>query len=85
MDLWLLLVNYAIYILYNKDEPVLAEVVGFKDDNILLMPLGDMEGIASGSKVVASGKTLKVNVGEELIGRILDGLGNPIDGKGPIK
>lgn len=70
---------------HHKDEPVLAEVVGFKDDKILLMPLGDMEGIASGSKVVASGKTLRVNVGEELIGRILDGLGNPIDGKGPIK
>ncbi|HSH34709.1 flagellar protein export ATPase FliI, partial [Schnuerera sp.] len=70
---------------HHKDEPVLAEVVGFKDDKILLMPLGDMKGIASGSKVVASGKTLRVNVGEELIGRILDGLGNPIDGKGPIK
>ncbi len=49
------------------------------------MPLGDMEGIASGSLVVASGKTLRVNVGEELIGRVIDGLGNPIDGKGPIK
>ncbi len=70
---------------YNNLEPVLAEVVGFKEDKILLMPLGDMEGIASGSKVVASGKTLRVNVGEELIGRIIDGLGNPIDGKGPIK
>lgn len=70
---------------HDKDEPVLAEVVGLKDDRILLMPLGDMEGIASGSKVVASGKTLRVNVGEELVGRILDGLGNPIDGKGPIK
>lgn len=63
----------------------MAEVVGFKDDKILLMPLGDMEGIASGSLVVASGKTLMVNVGEELIGRVIDGLGNPIDGKGPIK
>lgn len=70
---------------YHKTEPVLAEVVGFREDKILLMPLGDMEGIASGSTVVASGKTLRVNVGEELIGRVLDGLGNPIDGKGPIK
>lgn len=70
---------------YHKTEPVLAEVVGFRDDKILLMPLGDMEGIASGSTVVASDKTLRVNVGEELIGRVLDGLGNPIDGKGPIK
>ena len=70
---------------YRKLEPIMAEVVGFKDDKILLMPLGDMEGIASGSLVVASGKTLMVNVGEELIGRVIDGLGNPIDGKGPIK
>ncbi|MCF6460547.1 flagellar protein export ATPase FliI [Clostridium sp. Cult3] len=70
---------------HNSLEPVLAEVVGFKDDKILLMPLGDMEGIASGSSVVASGKTLRVNVGEALIGRVIDGLGNPIDGKGPIK
>ncbi|NMA87260.1 MAG: flagellar protein export ATPase FliI [Tissierellia bacterium] len=70
---------------YHRENPILAEVVGFKDDKILLMPLGDMEGIASGSLVVASGKTLRVNVGEELIGRVIDGLGNPIDGKGPIK
>lgn len=70
---------------YNSLEPVMAEVVGFKEDKILLMPLGDMEGIASGSKVVASGRTLRINVGKELIGRVIDGLGNPIDGKGPIK
>ncbi|NLW40870.1 MAG: flagellar protein export ATPase FliI [Tissierellia bacterium] len=70
---------------HDKNEPVPAEVVGFKDDKILLMPLGDMEGIASGSKVVATGKSLRVNVGEELVGRVLDGLGNPIDDKGLIK
>lgn len=70
---------------HNKAESIAGEVVGFKDDNVLLMPLGDMEGIASGSRVIASGKTLKVFVGEELIGRVLDGLGNPIDGKGPIR
>ena len=44
-----------------------------------------MEGIASGSTVVGSGKSLRVNVGEGLIGRVVDGLGNPIDGLGPIK
>lgn len=70
---------------YNKEKFVLAEVVGFRDDKILLMPLGDMEGIASGSLVVASGKSLGVNVGNQLTGRVIDGLGNPIDGKGPIK
>ncbi|HEY8361557.1 MAG TPA: flagellar protein export ATPase FliI [Tissierellaceae bacterium] len=70
---------------HKSNIPVLSEVVGFKDDKILLMPLGDMEGIASGSTVVGSGKSLKVNVGEGLIGRIVDGLGNPIDGLGPLK
>lgn len=69
----------------ERGNPVLSEVVGFKDDKILLMPLGEMEGISSGSIVVGSGKTLRVNVGDELIGRVLDGLGNPIDGLGPIK
>lgn len=69
----------------NSDIPVLAEVVGFREDKILLMPLGEMEGIASGSTVVASGNSLRVNVGDELIGRVLDGLGSPIDGKGPLK
>jgi len=70
---------------HNKKEHILAEVVGFRDDNVLLMPLGDMNGIAPGSKVIASGKTLKVPVGEELVGRVLDGLGNPIDGLGQLK
>lgn len=70
---------------HSRKEPVVSEVVGFKEDRILLMPLGEMEGIALGSKVVGSGNTLNVNVGKGLIGRVLDGLGNPIDGKGPIK
>lgn len=70
---------------YRNNKPILSEVVGFKEDKVLLMPLGEMEGIASGSVVVGSGKTLRVNVGEELIGRVIDGLGNPIDGLGPIK
>lgn len=69
---------------FNSNEPIMAEVVGFKEDKILLMPFGNMEGIGPGSKVTASGHSLQVKVGEELIGRILDGLGNPMDGKGPI-
>ena len=68
----------------NSDESIMAEVVGFKDDKILLMPLGDMEGIASGSKVVATGRRLEVNVGDDMKGRVLNGLGIPIDNKGPI-
>ncbi|WP_425449192.1 flagellar protein export ATPase FliI [Dethiothermospora halolimnae] len=69
---------------FNNTEPILAEVVGFKEDKILLMPLGEMEGIGPGSTVIASGNSLNVKVCDGLIGRVLDGLGNPIDGKGPI-
>lgn len=61
-----------------------AEVVGFREDRLLLMPLGAMEGIKPGSPVVATGRQLYVNVGSGLLGRVVDGLGNPIDGKGPI-
>lgn len=67
-----------IYPIKSKD-PVLAEVVGFKEDTVLLMPLGEMEGIGPGSMVIATGNTLEVEVGEQLLGRILDGMGNPID------
>lgn len=62
-----------------------AEVVGFKDEKVLLMPLGEMLGIGPGSTVSANGDTLKVAVGPELIGRVLDGLGNPIDDKGSLQ
>ncbi|MBM7613657.1 flagellar protein export ATPase FliI [Alkaliphilus hydrothermalis] len=64
--------------------PVLSEVVGFKGKHVLLMPLGEMEGIGPGSLVEATGDTLRVKVGDELLGRVLDGLGNPIDGKGAL-
>ncbi len=60
--------------------PVVSEVVGFKGETVLLMPLGEMGGIGPGSKVVATGESLQVEVGEALLGRVLDGLGNPIDG-----
>jgi flagellum-specific ATP synthase len=62
-----------------------AEVVGFRDDNILLMPIGELEGIKAGCEVVATGKPLMVRVGEELRGRVLGGIGEPIDGLGPIE
>lgn len=60
-------------------QPLKGEVVGFNNDKVLIMPLGDMVGIGPGSRVVASGHALQVDVSEELLGRILDGLGNPID------
>lgn len=61
-----------------------AEVVGFRSDRLVLMPLGDMAGIGPGSRVIASGGTLQVGVGYGLLGRVLDGLGNPMDGLGPL-
>lgn len=64
---------------------VYAEVMGFKDDKVYLMPLGDMDGIGPGNSVVSTGQKLKIGVGEELLGRVIDALGNPIDGKGAIK
>ena len=62
----------------------LAEVVGFRGEKTLLMPLGEMERIRPGLEVVATGRPLKVNVGAGLLGRIVDGLGNPLDNKGPL-
>ncbi|MBX7149086.1 flagellar protein export ATPase FliI [bacterium] len=71
----------------HKNKPIKAEVVGFKDNTVLLMPLGELEGIGPGNDVIPTGNCLMVPVGNELLGRILDGLGEPIDTaqKGPLK
>lgn len=61
-----------------------AEVVGFREGRVLLMPLGSTAGIAPGSQVFATGKPLMVKVGQNVLGRVLGGLGEPIDGKGPV-
>lgn len=71
--------------LINSTEKIDAEVVGFNNDMVLLMPLGDMKGIGHGCEVIPSGRTLSVAVGKSLLGRVLDGLGNPMDGLGPIE
>ncbi|MDR1615721.1 MAG: flagellar protein export ATPase FliI [Syntrophomonadaceae bacterium] len=65
-------------------ELVPAEVVGFKNNRILLMPLGELEGIGPGSELIAAGTSLRVKVGMELRGRVLNGLGEPIDDRGRI-
>jgi flagellum-specific ATP synthase len=66
------------------DTPVPAEVVGFRKSRTLLMPLGPVRAVRPGSIVVASNSALRVGVGPDLLGRVLDGMGNPLDGKGPI-
>lgn len=72
--------------IYNSqnEKPIFTEVVGFKESRILLMPLGSMEGLRPGATVVSSGGPMKINVGNQLIGRVLDGLGNPLDTLGEI-
>src|ERR671929_1186082 len=60
--------------------PVPAEVVGFRDSRTLLMPLGEMHGIGPGNAVTATGEQFRVPVGEELLGRVVDALGAPMDG-----
>lgn len=68
----------------TRDSYVQAEVVGFRDKRILLMPYGDLAGIGPGSHVVSTNRSLRIPVGEALKGRVLDGMGNPIDEKGPL-
>lgn len=64
---------------------IASEVVGFRKDHSLLMPLGEMEGIEPGSPVTAAHQLFQAPVGPKLLGRVLDGLGNPIDNKGPLQ
>jgi len=68
----------------NERAGVLCEVVGFRDRTLLLMAFNLVEGIGPGSDVVSRGMPLTVRVGNSLLGRVLDGLGDPIDGRGPL-
>ena len=73
--------------IYNGEtgSQVTAEVVGFKNDHILLMPYSDMNGISAGNFVRNTGSQLSLRVGEHLRGRIINALGQPLDGKGPLE
>lgn len=68
----------------NEAKRLMCEVVGFRDKYVLLLPYADTEGVYPGSEVIASGTSLKVAVSESLKGRILNGIGKPIDGKEDI-
>ena len=72
------------YIERPGQEPVEAEIVGFKDERTLVLPLGDLRGVQAGARVTADGALFMVPVGPQVLGRVLDGLGRPIDGRGPI-
>jgi flagellum-specific ATP synthase len=68
------------HIHYSRSKPPMrAEVVGFKSHRVLLMPLGEMVGIRAGAEVVATGHTHQILVSNDLLGRVLDGLGDPMD------
>jgi flagellum-specific ATP synthase len=69
----------------KRDKFILSEVVGFKDKKAVLMPFGDLAGAGPKSHVISDERSLNVPVGRALCGRVLDGLGVPMDGKGPIR
>jgi flagellum-specific ATP synthase len=63
----------------RRREPVATEVVGFRGGRTLLMPLGELHGIGPGTSVNSTGAPFRVAVGESLLGRVIDGLGSPLD------
>ncbi len=74
------------YVYPRKDgEPIVAEVVGFEDKRLILMPFDDVDGIRPGSPVISMGRPFQVPVGDELLGRVVDGLGRPLDGRPPAR
>jgi len=68
----------------QSGAPIPAEVVGFRDNKTLLMPLGELRGVGLGSLISVRRQMASLGVGPALLGRVIDGLGVPIDGKGPL-
>ncbi|HEV7644443.1 MAG TPA: FliI/YscN family ATPase [Pyrinomonadaceae bacterium] len=69
----------------NSSRETMLEVIGFKDDRVLLMPLGQMPSVRVGDTIVAAGESGEIGVGDGLLGRTIDALGRPLDGLGEIK
>ena len=70
-----------VHIRSDGGEPLAAEVVGFRAGEAVLLPLGDTRGLAPGAEVVPSGRHLTLRVGPALLGRVVDALGHPVDGR----
>lgn len=69
-----------VCLVYNTvNEIIRTEVTGFKGENVILMPLGELKGIAPGCKVVPTGRLLSAKCSDDLLGKVLDGLGNPLN------
>ena len=64
--------------------PLVAEVVALRDGGLICMPFGELRGVRTGARVTALGEPMKIVVGPQLLGRVLDGMGNPIDGGPPL-
>jgi len=76
-----------ICLIKRAGTPLLAEVVGFTKEEVILSPLGDMSGIGPSSEVIPMRMSMEIKVGPELLGRVLNGMGEPLDEdtKGPLK
>lgn len=68
-----------------NDYEIEAEVVGFAGDRLFLMPIGDLQGLSANARVIPTDRVARAPVGETLLGRIVDGAGRPLDGKGPLR
>ena len=75
-----------VCLIKRDGDPLMAEVVGFTKDEVFLSPLGEMHGIGPSSEVIPMRLPMHIKVGPQLLGRVLDGLGNPLDEetKGPL-
>lgn len=72
--------DLCVIISKDKSQKVMAEVVGFRDDRVLLMPFDNVEGVGLGSRVENTFRPLQISVGPQVLGKVLDGLGNPLNG-----
>ena len=70
-----------VCLIRRGNEEVRSEVVGFQGDIVMLMPLGELSGIGPDSEVIPTGRPLTIWAGDGLLGRVLNGIGEPIDGK----
>lgn len=78
-------VGSQCYIQAANKKSILAEVVGFKDQKALMMPFYDIQGVGLGSKIILDKQVSTIKVGKNILGRILNGLGQEIDGQGSLE
>lgn len=73
------------WLLDEHDRKREAEVVGFANDSLYLMPIEDLRGLSPNARVMPGGKALDAPAGNALLGRVIDGVGRPLDGRGPLR